>query len=76
MVLAAESFYERYPELAVMLKFFQLERIDDVTEVAGNHGVSLYELAENRSVIYELSQYSLDVKCLELRLWQSDTKEN
>lgn len=37
---AAEFFDERNPDLPVMLEFLELERVDDVSQIAGNHGVS------------------------------------
>ncbi|WP_353221116.1 hypothetical protein [Salinisphaera sp. S4-8] len=37
MMLAAKLFYERNPELCVMLEFLDLEWIDLISQVASNH---------------------------------------
>lgn len=41
MMLASKLLDERNPELAVMLKFLELERVDDVSQIARNHDDSL-----------------------------------
>ena len=41
VMLAAKFLDERNPDLAVVLKFFEFERVDDVSQITGNHDVSL-----------------------------------
>gem|GEM_PF-5519095 len=40
MVLPAKLFHQGHPELAVVLKLLELVGVDDVAQVAGDHGVS------------------------------------
>jgi hypothetical protein len=40
MVFSTESFNQWNPDFPVVLKFMELERVDGVTQIAGNHGFS------------------------------------
>jgi hypothetical protein len=38
MVLATKFLHQGYPDFPVMLKLLELERVNDVTQIAGDHG--------------------------------------
>jgi hypothetical protein len=40
MVLPSKPFDEKHPDLSVVLELLELERIDDIAQLAGNHGSS------------------------------------